>query len=88
MFLLLACVALNAAAQGVVPTEMNGQPLQYMKDGKVIGCGIRIIAGRALGDDSFEFSEVSVNLYASGTALIKGVAYKTATISAHTPRLQ
>ena len=33
----------NAEAQNVISTQIVGQPLVYMKDGNVNGCGVRLI---------------------------------------------
>ncbi len=73
--LLVACLA-DAQAQHVVQAvSFEAQPLQYMKDGRVSGCGLRFIAGRDLSANRVEFSEVSINFHAGGRTLVKGVAY-------------
>lgn len=71
----LALSSIGAAAQNVVPVQMTGQPLQYLRDGAVNGCGIRIIAVEVADNLSTEASEVSVNLYDGGRAVVKAIAY-------------
>lgn len=72
----------TAHAQNMLAAEMTGQPLQYMRDGEISGCGLRIIAGRPLGGGRFEISEISVNFYATGATLLKAIAYDTTPINA------
>jgi hypothetical protein len=61
------------SAQMIYQSRITGQPLQYMTDGKVNGCGLRMIAVRSLSDDTFESVDASVNLYAT-TAVFKAAA--------------
>jgi hypothetical protein len=55
--------------------EMTGQPLQYMESGVLSGCGLRVVAVRPLDANRMEASEISVNVYVSGKAVIKAIAY-------------
>lgn len=71
----LVAPAAAAFGQSVVPAQMTGQPLQYMRDGSVAGCGLRIIAVTVNDDLTSEASEVSVNINENGSALFKAVAY-------------
>lgn len=82
--LLAAC--LSTWAQNVEPTRLIGVPLQYMQDGAISGCGARIIAMKVRDDLSTEASEVSVNLNANGSALVKAVAYARFAPGATSPR--
>ena len=66
----------GAGAQNIVPTKMSGQPLMYMKDGEVNGCGIRIIGGRpTINGAVWEWFDVSINVYEHGGGLVKIVSY-------------
>jgi len=78
----------TASAQNVLPAEMSGQPLQYMKDGSVDGCGLRIMAFRPLASGRIEAVETSVNIYVSGGAFIKAVAYRPGTAEQFAKELQ
>src|SRR5687767_477882 len=79
----LMLFAMTAKAQNIVAVEISGQPLQYMKDGAVIGCGLRMLAGHSVGDH-FEYADVSVNLYSEGHVLFKGSSY-VARLNSGTP---
>ncbi len=70
-----ALAPLIANAQNIVQAELTGQPLQYMQGGELSGCGVRIIGIDVASDLSSEASEVSINFYDSGRAVVKGVAY-------------
>ena len=89
-FGLISLFSLGAHAQNVVHTDvMMGQPLQYMHEGRVSGCGLRIIATRMLYEPMVESSEVSVNIYASGRALVKAVAYSATSVRSNaTPKVK
>ena len=63
------------AAQTVFSAELTGQPLQYMKDGVVNGCGIRIVALRPMGGRVVMAIDVSINVYASGAAIFQAGTY-------------
>lgn len=75
----LVALTSSAFAQNVVPVEMTGQPLQYMADGKVSACGLRITAVRVAKNNRIDAVEASVNIDARGRATVKAVAYKPAT---------
>lgn len=71
----IGCIA---SAQNVIPTRMDGQPLMYMKDGAVNGCGLRIIGGgQRANSETFDMFDVSINLYREAGAMVKLVAYST-----------
>ena len=72
---MLSLVQMGAVAQNVVPVQMTGQPLQYLRDGAVNGCGIRMIAVEVADNLSTEASEVSINVYDRGRAIVKAIAY-------------
>ena len=88
---LIAAALLGAAsaasAQNIDLANMTGQPLQYMKDGGLDGCGLRIVAVRPLAGDRMEACVVSVNIYVNGSAVVKAIAYAPmSTIKAVEPR--
>lgn len=65
-------------AQNVIPTNMEGQPLMYMKDGAVNGCGLRIIGGNPSQTSAIvNMFDVSINVYRSEGAMVKIVSYST-----------
>lgn len=71
-------VAVSAFAGMILPARISGQPLQYMKDGRIHGCGIRLVGIVEPTDPSrIEGFDVSLNLYDSGIALIKGGGFLT-----------
>ncbi|MFO1311560.1 MAG: hypothetical protein U1F41_05775 [Burkholderiales bacterium] len=75
-FLLCLLPAVSVEAQNVIPTKMVGQPLMYMKEGEVEGCGMRIIGGRPTAKaDEWEWFDVSINVYSNGGGLVKIVSY-------------
>ncbi len=81
------CVALSSAsAQNVYPANMTGQPLQYMHDGAISGCGLRIVAVEVADDLSSEASELSLNFYDSGVAIVKATAYAPIPLRKPTPQ--
>lgn len=60
------------AAQGVVPTKLLGQPLRYMTDGNVSGCGLRVLGGQPTrGTRLWRWFDVSVNMFSDGTGAVK-----------------
>lgn len=71
----LLTVSAAANAQAVIPAQITGQPLQYMREGVLTGCGLRIVAVVVNDDLSTDASEVSVNFDDNGNALFKAVAY-------------
>src|SRR5687767_9454444 len=76
--LLFAALSTSSAAFGQVAEEANisGQPLMYMKAGKVDGCGIRFIA--VLLDPALRTGrgvDGSINVWAVGGAAVKGLTY-------------
>jgi hypothetical protein len=68
----------TASGQNVIPMRIQGQPLVYMKEGKVDGCGIRFVMVDAppkfTDTTKITMYDVSFNIYTSGLALIKGGA--------------
>jgi hypothetical protein len=76
-----ACISLLlhasiCVAQGMNEAKIEGQPLQYIKEGAVNGCGVRLF--------SFELNQDlmtgqgwdgSINVWASGVANVKGLTY-------------
>lgn len=75
----LALLLGEAAAQNVVPVEMTAQPLQYMKGGKLDGCGLRVMAFRPVGASRIDVVEASVSMDARVAAFVKAVAYSPGT---------
>ncbi len=73
----LAAVTLTlpAVAQNVHIAQMTGQALQYLEQGAVNGCGLRVIGVRDAGEGFMEASEISVNVYSTGQAIVKAIAY-------------
>jgi hypothetical protein len=66
----------RAYPQNADETRIDGQPLIYVKDGHIHGCGVRFI-GFQLGTDSIARSwDISVNFYADGFAAVKGMSYE------------
>lgn len=72
----LAATSLSAFAQSMEEAQISAQPLVYMKQGKLEGCGIRFIGvllapnlktGRGL--------DTSVNIWTTGMAAAKGLSY-------------
>lgn len=72
---IIACIAFNAHAQPVDVSDMTGQPLMYMKDGVVHGCGLRIMGGTEKADGEFRMFDVSLSVYAAGVTILKAVSY-------------
>ena len=74
---LALCGFCNVAfGQAAEEAQITGQPLMYMKSGKVDGCGIRFIA--VLIDPTLRGGrgvDGSINLWASGAAVVKGLSY-------------
>lgn len=62
-------------AQNVIPLQISGQPLQYMKDGTVTGCGVRMVGVRPTAPGRAEIFDVSINVYTSGVSVLKGLSY-------------
>jgi hypothetical protein len=69
--LALASLSGNGSAQNLITAELVGQPLQYMKDGEVNGCGLRIMGGSPSGGGRPLFADASVNFYVAGHTLVK-----------------
>jgi hypothetical protein len=75
-FALLTEYPVASVAQVVEEANISGQPLMYVKAGKVDGCGIRLIS--VLSDPSGRSAksfDVSLNFWADGRAGLKGLAY-------------
>jgi hypothetical protein len=72
-------VVAHAVAQNVIPGDMRGQPLVYVKEGKIYGCGIRFIlvdVPQNLGDQSVVSTyDLSFNLYMPIHPVVKGGSY-------------
>lgn len=79
---LLTAVVLTtppATAQNVIQTDIEVQPLLYVKEGATRGCGVRLFGGGDIrpGGGSAEWFDVSFNLHdISGT--VKAVSYDVA----------
>jgi hypothetical protein len=75
-FCLSMYVAPFAAAQTAVEAQLSGQPLMYMKDGKVDGCGIRLVGVVVLSTlkDGIAL-DASVNIYNTGVGVVKALSY-------------
>lgn len=66
----------GSAAQNVHPTKLVGQPLMYMKEGSVVGCGIRTVGGQPAGyGPIWKWVDASVNVYVGGGGLVKMISY-------------
>ena len=76
LFVLLILLPAAGFGQVVEEADIAGQPLMYVKAGKVDGCGIRLIS--VLSDPSGRSAksfDVSLNFWADGRAGLKGLAY-------------
>lgn len=73
---LTCALSLPCFSQNVVVTQINGQPLVYLKDGQPQGCGIRMIGGEGPNHEGVvRMFDVSINLYASAAAVVKVLSY-------------
>lgn len=72
-------ISTTVNAQNVLTTDMRGQPLVYLKDGRIRGCRIRFLivdAPERLTDQSIVTTyDVSFNLYIPVLPLVKGGSY-------------
>ena len=75
VFIPAILMAWAAGAQPLTEVELLGQPLQYLKEGKVDGCGVRIVGLRPLGSPptTVQGIDVSFNLFAPGVGSVKGL---------------
>lgn len=73
--LLAGLCAGTAGAQNIVNVAISGQPLQYLTDGQVTGCGLRLAATRVMTDGRTEASELSVSMYSDGRAQVDAIAF-------------
>jgi len=73
---LLLAIALPLRAQNVLQVRIEGQPLVYVKAGKVTGCGVRMYGGSETGmPGMMKWFDVSANFNVSGPSLVKALAY-------------
>lgn len=73
MSLCLVLMASSALAQAVFPSDIRGQPLMYMKDGIVEGCGVRfLIIDIVPGRNVVPVYDMSFNLYRTFAAVKAG----------------
>jgi hypothetical protein len=70
------CVAPFAHAQVAEEANLTGQPLMYMKNGQVDGCGVRLI-GIVVASNlkKAEAIDGSVNVTMDGYGTVKGLSY-------------
>ena len=67
----------QALGQGLHEAMIVGQPLQYMKDGRVNGCGVRMMGiADSAGPGSSVGFDVSFNVCVDGFGLVKGGAFR------------
>lgn len=66
-------------AQNVVEVEFQGQPLMYMKDGKLDGCGVRLVGINASPSPTaiWQIIDISFNIMAPGMATVKLSTHNT-----------
>lgn len=79
---LAVCFALhlpiNALGQNIHVLEMTGQPLVYMHDGNLRGCGVRVFGLDSVpGQDLIKVFDISTNLYPDKGAVVKVSSYDT-----------
>ncbi len=76
LMMLLGLAASGTIAGPVTEVMMSGQPLQYTKDGRITGCGVRIVAVAEPPTipGTFEMLDVSFNVADPGIGLVKGGA--------------
>jgi len=72
-----------AMANPVSEAVITGQPLQYMQEGKVNGCGVRLVGlveplPKAKDVEGFD---VSFNLYLPGAGFVKGFGFTSSMAS-------
>lgn len=75
----LAGMSVDLPAQNVVTADLRGQPLVYLKGGKLSGCGIRVIIvdtpPKLTDATQVPVWDFSFNLYLPGTAAVKIGSY-------------
>src|SRR5262245_4337176 len=71
---LCACVGL-AHAQNMIEMSLVGQPLQYLKDGSVSGCGVRVVGFVPTREERVprEAVDVSFNIFLPFDGMVKGI---------------
>lgn len=77
-----------ALGQNVLEARIDGQPLVYLEQGKTNGCGLRMFGAtpEAVGS-AWRWFDVSINLYRSGQAIVKGLSYDVLSVDAKSGRL-
>jgi hypothetical protein len=75
LFVLGACATTIVNAQNVIEAKFDGQPLVYMKEGQVNGCGVRVIivhVPAVLKENSLITAyDASFNLNSPGYGVVK-----------------
>ncbi len=89
----LAILGSGAAQAGTIyPAEFSGQPLIYQREGKIHGCGVRVVGVSDFSseNDVVRVVDSSFVLYAEGMSLIKaGISTTTgASISSAKPNIK
>src|SRR5688572_21265738 len=76
---LLGCLGLllntGAWGQHVVQAQIEGQPLVYVREGAVNGCGVRLFGGQAGTVGAVPYFDVSFNLWRNGAGIVKAMSY-------------
>lgn len=73
---LLCLLPWISSAQNLLEARIEGQPLIYLKDGNIEGCGVRLFAFQLdpVGSAGTGW-DVSFNFWTNGLATAKGLAY-------------
>lgn len=80
----------NAEAQNVISAPMLGQPLVYMKDGALYGCGVRLIVVDSPKNPTaapVAVYDLSFNLHMPGTGIMKGGSMDVPSSQIHSGQL-
>ena len=75
MLSMLASAPAAAGDGGAAAIVVEAQPLTYMRDGTVQGCGVRFTGGEP-GTPSSSWFDVSVNVFNRGVGLAQSIAYE------------
>jgi hypothetical protein len=72
----LALLLSTAAwGQNMVQAQIEGQPLVYVREGAVNGCGVRLFGGQAGTVGAVPYFDVSFNLWRNGAGMVKAISY-------------
>jgi len=74
ILVLIACAA-GAGAQSTKSAAIEAEPLTYVRDGEVQGCGVRLTGGEPSTPASSWF-DVSFNVFRRGVGIAQSIAYE------------